>query len=470
MRIGTKLLLTYLILIGAFAVGVRFALPRWVETAVTRAEQQRLDRQAAFMAERIVPLIRTRTLNVIEELLADETVLIVDQNGVIVRTSNEELRGRRLPLRPPEQGGRTTAGPLVEVPGMGPALISQVSLSGVGLRGHSLVLIRERAFVQDLARPITTRLYLLMGLLLIAAPLVSGLISRDLVRRLNQTGEAARAVADGDLARRAPEKGSDEITALARHFNHMAGRIQVLVEGLRKSEKARQDLLVTVSHELRTPITSISGFAEALVDGTVQAEEKRQRYYKIIAGEAGRLTRLINDLFDVSKLEAGQMELRLQSLPVAAWLVQFAEGFQPSAESKQVTLDVIVTPEAERSRVYGDRDRLDQILNNLAGNALRFTPEGSDIIVRASVQDGALLVEVTDHGPGLAPGEEERVFQRFYQGHQRTKGHAGAGLGLAIVKSLVEAHGGRVGVRSLPGAGATFWFSLRLAEGGAPER
>jgi signal transduction histidine kinase len=258
-----------------------------------------------------------------------------------------------------------------------------------------------------------------------------------------------------------PEQGNDEITDLARHFNHMADRIQALVDGLRKSEEARKELLITVSHDLRTPMTSISGFAEALRDGVVKDEERKQRYYAIIASEAGRLTRLVNDLFDVAKLEAGQLELRLQAMLVGPWLTEAAESLRPVVEQAGARLDLALAPDALAARIYGDRDRLGQVLTNLAGNAVRFTAPGQAVTLGARLEGDELVVSVTDQGPGVPPDEAEHVFDRFFQGKNTGGPHKGAGLGLAIVKRLVEAHGGRVGVTSPPGQGASFWFRLK---------
>lgn len=481
MTIRTKLVLTYLLLVGFVGAATGIGLPRWVEAAVIRAEQDRLIRQSQWVADRLSSQARTRfgnlglaqTLNTVEELLADETVAIVDPNGLIVRSSRRELQGESLPVRPerrPEE--RTLFRPsllgmpaLTVLTGVGPVIIAQTTLTDPQspLRGYSVVLIRDRAFIQDLARPITRNLYTVIAMMLLAALMIAGWVSRDLVRRLQATGQAARALADGDLSHRAPENGHDEITELAGHFNHMAERIEALVAGLRRSETARRDLLVTVSHELRTPMTSISGFAEALLDGVVTDEERKQRYYRIIVGEAGRLNRLINDLFDVAKLDAGQLELRLQAMPVAPWLIEFAESYRPVVETAQGELSLQFSEEGRQARIYGDRDRLDQVLGNLVSNALRFNPVGGLITIAVRIEGDDLRIAVNDQGPGVSPEDADRLFDRFYQGKNRgTTDHTGAGLGLSIVKSLVEAHGGAAGVQSNPGEGATFWFSLKL--------
>jgi two-component system, OmpR family, sensor kinase len=482
MRIGTKLLLTYLALIGLVAVAATLGLPRWVEGSVINAEEARLEKQAQVLADQVANRLRLRAtsfggditkmrpaLGMVEDVLTDEDIAIVGPDGQVLYATLPSMLGKTIPptyLRPVRERRGLLRHKLPPVAGMGDLGIVVAAPLGqkAPLRDYSLVMTRNITYVQSLVRPISLRLDIVILLVLAASTVVAGWFSRDLVRRLKTTGDAARSVADGHLDSRAPETGNDEITELAGHFNHMADRIQALVDGLRRSEQARKDLLVMVSHELRTPMTSISGFAEALRDGVIQGEEPRQRYYQIIATESSRLNRLIHDLFDVAKLEAGQAELNLQAMPVAPWLLEFAEAFHPAAEAAHAHLELEITPEAERARIYGDRDRLDQVLTNLSSNAARFTPESGPITIRTRVDQGDLVVEVADQGPGLAREETAKVFDRFFQGTSQGRGHKGAGLGLSIVKTLVEAHGGQVGVESAPGQGATFWFRLRVLE------
>jgi signal transduction histidine kinase len=478
MKIGTKLLVTYLAVIGLIGVLATILVPTLVvERTVRDAEQKRLEetvtKQAQFISDRVKasgrPLLdRAATLSTIqsvEELLSDDVALL-DDRCIIRRSSRPGLVGKTMEnCTSTVATPKTLRRPLAKFEGVGTFIVAQAPLTidSPDLKGWSLAMIRDVTYIQTIARPIERRIILVLLLGVVFSLFIAGWLSREMVKRLHAAGDAARALAEGDLKRRVPEEGNDEITELAHHFNHMADRVESLVDGLRKSEQARRDLLIIVGHDLRTPMTSIVGFAEALRDGMVQTEEKRHRYYEIIAAEATRLNRLVNDLFDMAKLEAGQLDLRLQAMPVAPWLVEFAEGFAPVAEGAGARIDLAFTPEAERARVYGDRDRLDQVVANLAGNAVRFTPPGGTVLVRASVDGEDLLVEVTDQGPGLPPEDATRVFTRFYQGKQQGNGHhKGAGLGLAIVKSMVEAHGGQVGVRSTPGQGATFWFRLKL--------
>ena len=286
-----------------------------------------------------------------------------------------------------------------------------------------------------------------------------------MVKRLKATGDAAQALAGGELSQRAPAGGADEIAEVSRHFNHMADRLQALVEGLQRSEKERRDLLVNVSHELRTPLTSIQGFAEALRDGVVSDDGRRQRYHEIIAGEAGRLSHLVTDLFEVSRFEAGQIDLRLREVPIAPWLVTVAEQMSQIAATDGRRFDLALGNGVEGARLYGDQDRLSQVITNLVSNAVRFTPEGGAVTLGARLDGGHAVITVKDEGPGILPEEKDRVFERFFQGKQKSAiAHRGAGLGLAIARSIVEAHGGHIGVEGEPGDGATFWFRVRLAE------
>lgn len=472
MRIRTKLLLTYLAMVGLVAILAGLALPRLVEATVVRAERIRLARQAAKVVGNIEARLRTPSLRsatglmqMAESFLSDDALALVDHQDLVVRGVPKTLEGRILPMariKAETVRPRLFGQEPITIPGAGTFLMAAVPLQTEGVRGFHVVMIRDVEYIRLLSKPITLVLVVIVAAVTLLALVVSAWVSRDLVGRLGLARAAAGALAEGDLNHRVPVRGADEISELSEHFNHMADRLQTLVDGLRKSERLRRDLLVTVSHELRTPMTSIAGFAEALRDGLVKEETQRHRYYQIIANEAGRLTRLINDVFAVAKLDAGQLEIRLQEMSVAPWLLEAAEGLQAAADNAGVRVELEVTPEAERARVYGDRDRLGQVLGNLVSNAIRFTPAGEPVIIRAEADQRDLIISVVDQGPGLSPAEAERVFDRFFQGSDRGKGHAGAGLGLAIVKSLVEAHGGSAGVTTAPGAGSRFWFRLKL--------
>lgn len=477
MKIRSKLLLSYLALVGIVVVVIGLGVPRLVRDTGYRAEQKRLQTLADGFAKQATERITNRRLgpaataaqlqdafNFVDDLLRSEVVSIVDPKGRVLSSNRRELEGQSIPQALLALEGtrlRFFAKP-PEMPGIGPVLVASTPLSKdlPGLKQFTVVVFRPEAEMTDSVRLFAQRLSVGILLLLGFALTSALLISNGLVRRLRGTGEAARAIAEGDLAQRAPADGGDEIAELAGHFNQMADRIQTLVEGLRKSQSSQRDLLITVSHEVRTPLTSIQGFAEALRDGVVRGDDRRQRYYEIIAAESARLARLSSDLFDVAKIEAGQVEIQFQPVGLADWLGAAAEGLQAVAIDQDVQVQLTIAPALAETAVWGDRDRLQQILGNLTANALRFAPAGSTLSIAAVPASNRVRISVTDQGPGLTAEEQQKVFERFFQGRQ-VRAHKGAGLGLSIAKSLVEAHGGQIGVESEPGRGATFWFELQ---------
>lgn len=300
-------------------------------------------------------------------------------------------------------------------------------------------------------------------------------------RTLAELGQAALAdVVSGVLASGVPE--SVELTlgdkTLLAHASPLAGtggdvRGCVLVcqdvTDLTRLEKLRRELLADVSHELRTPLTCIQGFAEALKDGVVEDEETRGRYLATIHEEAVRLGRLVHDLLDLSLLQNGGAAWTLGPVDVAAVVRRVAARFE--AEAAERGLELAVDAPDGLPRVVGNEDRIEQAVENLVSNAVKFTPAGGRVEMRAADRGTGVAVTVRDTGPGIPPGELDRVWERFYRVEKsRARAHGGAGLGLAIVKQIVEAHGGKVMAESEPGRGSLFGFTLPLAgpPAGAP--
>lgn len=228
---------------------------------------------------------------------------------------------------------------------------------------------------------------------------------------------------------------------------------------LQELDRLKSDFLGHVSHELRTPLNSIQGFADNLLDGLPGLLTERQRYCVVrIRENAERMARMVSDLLDLTRIEAGRLELALAPVPAVQVAREVAEGLRPAALARALTLAV----EAEAAPpAFADRDKLCQILGNLVGNAIKFSPTGGRVTLRVGTDDGAVTFSVTDTGPGIPPGERERIFDKFYQiGRAGGEGPPGSGLGLAIVKSLVELHGGRVLLESEEGHGSTFTVAL----------
>ncbi len=283
------------------------------------------------------------------------------------------------------------------------------------------------------------------------------LISRSIVRPLEKLVAAAQALAAGDLSARAPEtEGPAEIRHLAHTFNAMGERLQA-------TQEAQRLFIANVAHDLRTPLTSIQGFAQALVDGTAATDESRRQAAQAIYEEAQRLERMTTALLDLARLEAGAMQMERETLDLGELAAERTERFRPRAKQEGLTLRYAHPSEA--ILIVGDRNRLAQAIDNLLDNALRYTPRGGDVLVHLEATEQEATLTIADNGEGIPPDALPHIFERFYRADP-ARGGVGAGLGLAIVREIVQAHGGSVAVESQIGKGSRFILHLpRLQEG-----
>jgi two-component system sensor histidine kinase BaeS len=269
-------------------------------------------------------------------------------------------------------------------------------------------------------------------------------------------------MAGGDYAARVDVRATEELSRLATSFNEMAAALQCDVAKLREQERMRRELVANVSHELATPLTAIQGFTEALIDGVVPDAEARLDTTQLIAREAARLRRLVDQLREVTTYEAGAQTLHLSEVALPSLLDETLSVLAPEVERKRISLATDVPPEIPL--VWADTDRLTEVLLNLLDNALRFTPEGGRIEVAAREQVGRVAISIADNGPGIPTEDRQRIFERFYRADSsRSSTTGGTGLGLAIVRELVEAHGGAIVADERPGGGARFTFTLPMA-------
>ncbi|GAB4487119.1 MAG: ATP-binding protein [Anaerolineales bacterium] len=289
---------------------------------------------------------------------------------------------------------------------------------------------------------------------LVLALFLAFAMARWVADPLQQLVNAARAFS-GERARPLPVAGPREVRDLLQAFNQMTARVQA-------GQNAQRAFVANVSHELKTPLTSIRGFAQALLDGTADTPEAQKQAAQIIADEAGRMHRLALDLLDLARLDSGIADLKCDPLDVNALLQGVVERFTPQARAAGVTLDMDFS---SLPVITGDGDRLAQVFNNLVDNALKFTPSGGRILLQTRVSGAGLEVHVQDSGTGIPSESLPHIFDRFYQAdpaRQGGKAH-GAGLGLAIAREIVVAHGGKMSVQSAPGQGSTFVVALPLS-------
>jgi signal transduction histidine kinase len=328
------------------------------------------------------------------------------------------------------------------------------------------------------------RTALLLVAFLLLAIATSVLLARRLVHPIETIQAAAAKIGSGALDQRIEIDTNDELGALAEEFNRMAAQLQESYASLERkvdertrelaltlseldwksreleaASKHKSEFLANMSHELRTPLNAIIGFSQVLSDRLFgEVNEKQAEYLEDILTSANHLLALINDVLDLSKVEAGQVELDVASFSLSEALERGVVMVRERATENGV--EVALETNGRVDVVRGDERRIRQVIFNLLSNAVKFTPSGGAVDVRAARANGEVRVSVTDTGPGIAAEDHERIFEEFQQTGAGMEQREGTGLGLALSKRLVELHGGRIWVESEPGKGSTFVFTL----------
>jgi signal transduction histidine kinase len=356
-----------------------------------------------------------------------------------------------LPLTRPAALGRV-GGVRGQLVGLG--LVSNLLLLGAVMAGAVAMFIS----LHDLS--------ILLTMLLFASLLAVGLSLRGaapIARRIERVREGTAQLASGEFEEELPVEGRDEISRLAEDFNRMARLLKEAQARERGSERARRDLIAAVSHDLRTPLTAALALIEAVADGVVDPETEA-RYLRSSQKELVNLGRLVDDLFEFVQIDAGALRVNMEPASLRDLISDTFASFRPQAERRGVRLVGEVSSEVDP--VLMDLPRLQRVLHNLISNALRHTPAGGTILLRAEPMGEMAQVEVADTGEGIEPADLPHVFERSFRGEgsvarSEAEGVPGAGLGLAITRGLVEAHGGEIGVESEIGEGTRFYFTLR---------
>jgi signal transduction histidine kinase len=301
------------------------------------------------------------------------------------------------------------------------------------------------------------------GLLLVGTVVAGLLIFGPMRRRLDDLDRVARRFGGGDFGARAREGGNDELASLATTFNRMAVDLANRAEQLQASDRTRRLLLADVSHELLTPLTAIRAYREVLAMSELAQDPETARSLEILDDETQRLESVVGDLLDLARLEAGGDSLDLCDVSVENLFGRVAAHHEPEAKRHGVAIATAVGTDAEI--LYGDPRRLEQALENLVANALRHTPAGGEVEVRAELKSEMLVLSVRDTGRGIPPDHLPFVFDRFYKVDPARAGDrpAGSGLGLSIVKAIAERHGGTVSAFSNPGVATVFAIHLPVS-------
>jgi signal transduction histidine kinase len=297
------------------------------------------------------------------------------------------------------------------------------------------------------------------GLIAVVVGLVVG---RGLTAPLSTLTAATTRMSSGDLSTRAPVHGSDEIGQLAMQFNQMAAHLEASFVQLSAERDTLRRFIADASHELRTPITALRNFIDLMQGAAANDAAARAEFLAESQKQLTRLEWITSNLLDLSRLEAGIASFDLAPHDIRELTNEVVNAFRPRAQEKGVQL-IIELPATPRE-VQCDRARLGMALSNLIDNALKFTPSGGRVAVSAEFEGSVVRWSVQDSGPGIDPADQPHIFERFYRGaHPGRPGVDGSGLGLAIVQSIVQAHRGRVQVRSQPGQGSRFVIELPLA-------
>ncbi len=286
------------------------------------------------------------------------------------------------------------------------------------------------------------------------------LYSYSLVKPLRDMAAAARSFGEGNFSMRVPVTGNDEIGQLAIAFNNMAGSLST-------SESVRRNFIANVSHELKTPMTTIAGFIDGILDGTIPPEKQRH-YLQIVSDEVKRLSRLVRTMLDLSRIDSGELHLRLARFDLTATIFSALLSFEKPIEEKR--LEIRGLEDAESLFVDGDPDMLHQVMYNLIENAVKFTNEGGYIYLGVTDREDRTVVCVRNSGSGIASDEVPLIFDRFYKTDKsRSKDKTGMGLGLYIVRTIIRLHGGEITVSSVENEYCQFEFWLPKRKENSPQ-
>jgi len=309
--------------------------------------------------------------------------------------------------------------------------------------------------VEETLRKTRNRIFGVAIVVLIIGFIGAIILAQMMTKPIKQMAKGAELIGQGKLDTEISVKGKDELGSLARDLNKMSRQ-------LKEIDQMKSDFLASVTHELKSPLTSLIMYIDLFLQGAAGTlNEKAKKFLKIMERNSNRLSRFIDDLLDMAKIERGKMEIKKEPLEILPIVSETVELMKPQADEKDIEIAINIPDNLPLVFVDGDRTR--QIITNLVSNSIKFTPEEGKISIKIQDDKEYLQVSISDTGIGIPPEQINRIFDKFEQVREvreRVKGPKGTGLGLAIVKSLVEAQGGKIWVESELDKGSTFYFTL----------
>lgn len=477
-RIQSKITFTYVVLTFAViaAVGYLFSakMESYFKDRLVAELRVRADLMAALLAqgspasdeeayERLKELSRTSNLR----------ITLIDSSGVVLMDSevpNEDLHSVENHLHRPEVqlamrerfGIDTRRSATVGMDFLYVAKVLDAS-QAAGLLSHVryLRLSEHLEDIDAMIRDIRWSMIIVGCAVLLLVVVVSVFVSRRVVQPMVDIAKSVEEIRGGNLDTRIEVRSNDEVSRVAQAVNEMVDRLKVDIAQLKKLERVRSEFLGNVSHELRTPIFSLQGFLETLINGAVDDPAVNRVFLQKAYSHAERLNTLLGDLINISQIESGEMKLSFRYFPVKEFLTAVVNDFLPVAERHQVRLS-LKSQLIEDVDVLGDKERLNVALGNLIDNAIKYNNPGGEVVVSCTLDQGKVLIKVTDTGVGISENHLPRIFERFYRvDKNRSREVGGTGLGLAIVKHIIDAHGSTVRVESEVGKGSTFSLALK---------
>jgi len=335
----------------------------------------------------------------------------------------------------------------------------KIGLAGAAGSVIALVNVIVTSLLMFLSSHDLTLLIVLLLFSLIISLMFAMILASNVSASFEALSQAAQRLGQGDLSTRVKVTSKDDIGNLADVFNGMADDLEQTAKAKQQLERARKDLVAAASHDLRTPLASVQAMVEAMEDGVVSDPETVRRYLSTIRREIGQLSTLIDDLFELSRIDSGGLELQLRPSSVSEIVADALDSMRSQAGQKPLNFRSSVSDRLEA--VLVDPNQMHRVLSNLIQNAIRHTPADGAILVEAQEQGSMIQIDVADTGQGIIEDDLEKVFERFYRGEKsRSREYGGSGLGLAIARGIVEAHGGWIQVTSALGQGSRFSFCI----------